>query len=162
MLGPGPDDHLVDPHRDHSELFWLITSDIYSRMPGWTQADRKADQGGAPVWVCEVHWDSPVQGGKWGAPHTVDIPLVFDNVAKVKSFAKDTPEAREVAAQMSQAWIAFARAGDPNHAGIPDRPSYRTGQPVTMLFDLPPRVEAGWRAAEREVLAPLPLRQTNR
>ncbi|MFP4511484.1 MAG: carboxylesterase/lipase family protein [Acidimicrobiales bacterium] len=150
------------PEASPSELFWLITSDIYSRMPGWTQADRKADQGAAPVWVCEVHWDSPVQGGKWGAPHTLDIPLVFDNVAKAKSFAKDTPEAREVAAQMSQAWIAFARSGDPNHAGIPDWPSYRTEEPATMLFDLPPRVERGWRAAEREVLAPIPLRQTNR
>lgn len=152
----------LHPDASPSELFWLVTSDVYSRMPGWVQADLKSTQGGAPVWMCEVHWNSPVQGGRWGSPHTIDIPLVFDNVAKVASFAKDGPESRELAAMMSTAWATFARTGDPNHPGIPPWPAYRAEAPVTMLFDLPPRVEAGWRAGEREVLADLPLRDTNR
>ncbi|MBK5224357.1 MAG: carboxylesterase/lipase family protein [Acidimicrobiia bacterium] len=150
------------PEASPSELFWLITSDMYSRLPGWVQADLKSDQGGAPVWMCEVHWDSPVQGGRWGSPHTIDIPLVFDNVTKVASFAKDGPEAREVAAQMSEAWIAFARSGDPNHPGIPEWPPYRSDAPCTMLFDVPPRAEPGWRSGERAVLADVPPRDTNR
>jgi para-nitrobenzyl esterase len=152
----------LHPEADDSEIFFLVTSDMYSRLPGWVMADLKSDQGGAPVWMCEVHHDSPVQGGKWGAPHTMDIPLVFDNVAKVPSFAKDTPEMREVAAQMSEAWIAFARTGDPNHAGVPEWPPYRTDAPVTMLFEPVSRVEAGWRLGEREALAHVPLRDTNR
>ena len=150
------------PDASASEIFWLITSDMYSRMPGWVMADRKSDQGGAPVWMCELHHDSPVQGGRWGAPHTMDIPLVFDNVGKVPSFAKDSPEMRSVAAQMSEAWIAFACHGDPNHAGIPEWPQYRTAAPVTMLFEPSSRVEPGWRSAERAALADVPLRDTNR
>jgi para-nitrobenzyl esterase len=150
------------PDASASEIFWLITSDMYSRLPGWVMADLKSDQGGAAVWMCEVHHDSPVQGGRWGAPHTMDIPLVFDNVAKVKSYAKDTPEMRQVAAQMSEAWIAFARTGDPNHLGIPEWPAYRTDAPVTMLFEPTSRVEVAWRSGERAALAHVPLRDTNR
>jgi para-nitrobenzyl esterase len=103
-----------------------------------------------------------VQGGKWGAPHTMDIPLVFDNVAKVPSFAKDTPEMRTVAEQMSESWIAFARTGDPNHAGIPDWPAHRSDAPVTMLFEPESRAEPDWRGGERVALADVPLRDTNR
>jgi para-nitrobenzyl esterase len=152
----------LHPSASPSEIFWLITSDMYSRAPGWVMADLKSDQAGAPVWVCEVHHDSPVQGGKWGAPHTMDIPLVFDNVAKVPSFAKDTPEMRTVAEQMSESWIAFARTGDPNHAGIPDWPAHRSDAPVTMLFEPESRAEPDWRGGERVALADVPLRDTNR
>ena len=63
---------------------------------------------------------------------------------------------------MSTAWIAFARTGDPNHEGIPSWPPYRADAPVTMLFDVSARVERAWRAGEREVLAHVPLRDTNR
>jgi hypothetical protein len=34
--------------------------------------------------------------------------------------------------------------------------------PVTMLFDVESRVAPGWRQAEREVLAGLPLLEVNR
>lgn len=152
----------LHPDASPSELYWLVSSDVYSRMPGWVQADLKSEQAGAPVWMCEVHWDSPVQGGRWGSPHTIDIPLVFDNVAKVASYAKDGPEARAVAAQMSAAWIAFARHGDPNHDGIPHWPAYTSDEPVTMLFDVESRAEPRWREGERSVLADVPLRDTNR
>ncbi len=152
----------LHPAASASEIFFLITSDLYSRVPGWEMADLKSDQGGAPVWMCELHHDSPVQGGRWGAPHTMDIPLVFDNVDRVTSFAKDTPEMRQVAAQMSDAWIAFARSGDPNHPGIPEWPPYRRDEPVTMLFEPASRVERSWRVGERAALAHVPMRDTNR
>lgn len=152
----------LHPEATPSEIYWLVSSAMYSRVPGRIMADLKAEQGAAPVWVCEVHWDSPVQGGRWGSPHTIDIPLVFDNVTKVASFAKDGPEARELAASMSEAWIAFARTGDPNHAGIPRWPAHDPGAPATMLFDVPSRVEHDWRGAEHAVLSDVPLRDTNR
>ena len=43
---------------------------------------------------------------------------------------------------MSDAWIAIARSGDPNHPGIPTWPSYTEESRDTMLFDVPSRVES--------------------
>jgi para-nitrobenzyl esterase len=36
---------------------------------------------------------------------------------------------------MSEAWLAFARRGDPGHDGIPDWPAYDTDDRATMVFD---------------------------
>ncbi len=36
---------------------------------------------------------------------------------------------------MHQAWIAFARTGDPNHRGLPAWPAYDAGERPTMRFD---------------------------
>jgi len=154
------------PQTSPSELFFLITTDLYSRLPGWAVADRKADQaaatGGGRVWHAELVWDTPVDGGRWLSPHTLDIPLVFDNAGRVRSYAGRGEDARRVAAQMAEAWLAFARAGDPNHPGIPAWPAYTRERPVTLLFDVESRAEADWRGGERKVLAHLPLRTPRR
>jgi para-nitrobenzyl esterase len=36
---------------------------------------------------------------------------------------------------MSDAWIAFARHGDPNHVDLPDWPAYSLDERATMVFD---------------------------
>jgi para-nitrobenzyl esterase len=74
---------------------------------------------------------------------------VFDNAGRV-------------AAQMAEAWLAFARGGDPNHHGLPAWPAYTRERPVTLLFDVESRAEADWRGGERKVLADLPLRTPRR
>jgi para-nitrobenzyl esterase len=154
------------PDASPSELFFLVTTDLYSRLGGWTVADRKAEQaaatGGGRVWHAELTWDTPVGGGRWMSPHTLDIPLVFDNVGRVRSYAGTSDAARRVAAQMSSAWLAFARTGDPHHPGIPDWPAYTAERPVTMLFDVESRLAADWRAGERQALAHVPVRTPRR
>jgi para-nitrobenzyl esterase len=40
-----------------------------------------------------------------------------------------------LAAAMQPAWIAFARSGKPDHAGLPAWPAYRREDRVTMRFD---------------------------
>jgi para-nitrobenzyl esterase len=32
-------------------------------------------------------------------------------------------------------WIAFARTGDPAHAGLPEWPAYDTAKRATLVFD---------------------------
>jgi para-nitrobenzyl esterase len=42
---------------------------------------------------------------------------------------------------MSEAWIAFARSGDPNHDGLPEWPAYDLDRRSTMIFDNQCRTE---------------------
>lgn len=44
-------------------------------------------------------------------------------------------QARELAAKMSEARIAFAPTGDPQHAGLPKWPAFTAAKGATMLFD---------------------------
>jgi para-nitrobenzyl esterase len=44
-------------------------------------------------------------------------------------------EARALAAKVSDAWINFARKGDPNHGGLPPWPAYNPQQGPVMIFD---------------------------
>lgn len=42
---------------------------------------------------------------------------------------------------MSEAWIAFARSGNPSHPGVPRWESYTIGRRATMILDVPCRLE---------------------
>ena len=50
---------------------------------------------------------------------------------------------------MSGAWVAFARTGDPNHAGIPRWSPYDAQARATMVFGDPTRAENDPRRAFR-------------
>jgi para-nitrobenzyl esterase len=45
------------------------------------------------------------------------------------------PGPRALAAQVSDAWINFARHGDPNHSGLPHWPAFTAEQCPTMIFN---------------------------
>ena len=36
---------------------------------------------------------------------------------------------------MSEAWVSFARTGDPGHAGLPSWPAVTSSERATMIFD---------------------------
>ena len=69
----------------------------------------------------------------------------------------ERPERYELANAMSDAWIAFARNGDPNHEGLPAWPSYDPDQRSTMLFDVPSSVANDPRREERLAWEGIPL-----
>jgi len=85
-------------------------------------------------------WESDYLGYLFKACHALEIPFVFDNVGEMP-LTGDRPDRYELAAAMSEAWIAFARSGDPSHAGIPKWVPYTCSNRATMLFDVPCRVE---------------------
>lgn len=93
-------------------------------------AERKAAQGAAPVFMYMLTWETPVSRGRLRSPHAVEIPLVFDNVEKARNFVGRGDEPQVVADQMAEAWIRFAKTGDPGW------PAYETGRRTTRLFDV--------------------------
>ncbi|HSZ53267.1 MAG TPA: carboxylesterase family protein [Caulobacteraceae bacterium] len=114
-------------------------------------AERKAEQS-APVFMYLLTWETPVARGRLKSPHAIEIPLVFDNVEKARSFVGRGEEPQKVADQMSAAWLAFARAGDPNAPGLPEWPRYDARRRATMIFDLESRVTDDPYRALREVV----------
>lgn len=105
-------------------------------------AERKSAQGSAPVYMYMLNWETPVAKGRLKSPHAVEIPLVFDNVEKARNFVGRGDDPQALADQMSSAWLAFARSGDPNASGLPAWPAYEPTRRATMIFDLRSRVES--------------------
>jgi para-nitrobenzyl esterase len=55
--------------------------------------------------------------------------------------------------QMSQAWIHFARTGNPNHSGIPEWDPVTANGSETMIFDTVTRFSPDPDSAERQAVA---------
>jgi para-nitrobenzyl esterase len=146
--------HASRPEASPSDLFFAITTAGAFRKGAWTQADMKAAQNAAPVWLYELDWQTPVDGGKWHSPHSLDLALVFDNVGKSASMVGTGPEPQRVAEQMSSAWLAFARTGNPATQALP-WPAWRPDSRATMVFDVQSRAVNGYRDDERTLLASL-------
>ena len=157
---PGADGRVImngyrklHPELDASTLFFeAITDQSVFGRGSFTMADRKAEQGGAPVYQYYLTWETPVEGGKWGATHALDLAFMFDNVANSESMSGTGETQQALADVMSEAWLAFARDGDPNHEGLPDWPAYDMQDRATMIFDNEPRVVNDPRGQERAVI----------
>jgi para-nitrobenzyl esterase len=142
-----------NPDVEAPELYFMATADARFFRGSVTVADRKAQQGGAPVFFYMLDWETPVMDGKRYVPHALDIGMVFDNVAKSESMSGTGPEAQAIADQMSESWLAFAKNGDPSNPNVPAWPAYKADARSMMVFRTNPGVETDIRAAERAVTA---------
>jgi para-nitrobenzyl esterase len=149
----------LHPDKSLSELYFLLSTDRWMRMGSIMLAERKFKQGKAPVYLYLFAWRSPALGGKMGSPHTVEIPFVFDNTDIPKVMTTGGPEVKELAAKVSEAWIQFARSGNPNHEGLPDWPAYTTEERATMVFDNTCRVVSDYGSEERKLWEDIRLRR---
>ena len=70
--------------------------------------------------------------------HCMEIPFVFDNLAAGQVYTGNSPQAQRIADQMSAAWVAFARTGNPNRKGIPQWTPFDERQRQTMVFGAGP------------------------
>ncbi|WP_314402689.1 carboxylesterase/lipase family protein [Stenotrophomonas rhizophila] len=146
------------PHYTPSEVFFAATTAGRSWRGAVEELEARARQG-APTWAYQLDWGSPLDGGKFGAFHTLDIPLVFDTTDRPGSRTGDSDEATRVAATMSEALIAFARHGDPNHGGLPRWQTYSLARRETMLFDATPQLANDPRGGERRLYQQAPFIQ---
>ena len=118
-----------------------------------TLAERKAAQAAGPVYMYMLTWETPVGRGMLKSPHALEIPLVFDNVERARDFVGRGDEPQVVAEQMADAWLAFARTGDPNTAGLPDWPAYDSARRATMMFNTTSQVVDDPLSGIRKALA---------
>ncbi|HEX5587691.1 MAG TPA: carboxylesterase/lipase family protein [Acidimicrobiia bacterium] len=89
--------------------------------------EHKAKGTSAPVWTYLFTFEL---GGRAG--HGYELPFVFNNLA---AMFQPTESRQKLADEMSDAWIALAHNGDPNHPGLPEWPSYDPPRRSTMTFN---------------------------
>jgi para-nitrobenzyl esterase len=144
----------IYPDTTPSELFILIDTG-HRRYPidSIKLAERKAAQGGAPVYMYRFEWRSPARYGRLQTPHALEIPFVFDNagLGNWSGFTRSTPEAFALAARVSGTWAAVARTGDPNGAGLPRWEPYRLPERPTLVIDDESRLASDPAAEERQL-----------
>jgi para-nitrobenzyl esterase len=145
------------PAYSASDVLFAATTASRSWRAAIIEAEERA-KAGTPAYVYQVDWVSPKEGGRLGAPHMTDIPLVFDNVAAQGSRAEG-PTAQPMADRMSEAFVAFARTGDPNCKAIPRWEPYDLTRRQTMVFDTATRLVDDPRGAERRLFAKVPFIQ---
>jgi para-nitrobenzyl esterase len=138
------------PNATTYELSTNITGDA-GAMNSIRLAERRAALGKAPTYLYVFAWETPVMGLR--APHTLEIPFVFNHIDICESMVGPvTPRMRKLEADSAGAWAQLARAGNPNHKGLPSWPAYTTNKRAVMIFDTPCRIENDPTSEVRQIM----------
>ncbi len=141
------------PQASASDLYFQITTEAGMGSGSIALAERKSAQGKAPVFLYRLEWETPVESGRLRTPHSLDLPMVFDNVAKSESIiGAGAADAQEVADAMSSAWQAFARTGRPDAKGLPHWPAYDGKTRATMIFNVATKIVNDPTSEVRQIL----------
>jgi para-nitrobenzyl esterase len=140
------------PDATPQELWLTLATDHLFRMPAIRLLEAQGAH--APVWSYLFSWETPVFGGLLRSTHALEVPFVFDNLDRggADRFTGASLERAALATAMHQAWIAFARAGDPAHAGLPAWPAYEPPRRATMRFDTTCELLDDPAGADREAM----------
>lgn len=140
------------PYYSPSDVYFAASTAARSWRGALIQLEERAGAG-APAFAYQLDWRCPREGGIFGAPHTLDIPLMFNTLEASEWIGARTLEADAMSRAMMDTLLRFARTGDPGWA------AYTEPQRATMVFDTSSRVENDPRRAEREFFARVPYVQ---
>ena len=116
------------------ELWCAIDSDKMFRYPSTRIAELQAGHG-APAYSYLFTWRSPLMEGVLGACHALELPFVWGtlHLPGLSMFAGGGPAADVLAHRMQEAWVAFARTGNPSTHAL-QWPRYDAKRRATMLL----------------------------
>jgi para-nitrobenzyl esterase len=142
----------IRPDYSPSYLLTAAMSSMFAFGGTATLAERKAAQRGAPAYAWYMTWESPVAGGMFRTPHTMEIAFTLNSYRRARAWVGPDPGAARMAKQFAGAWVAFARTGNPDCAEIPHWPAYDASARATMVFDLESRVVNDPNSEVRKIL----------
>ncbi len=113
-----------------SDLFAAIQTDRMFRIPAVRLAEAKQKQK-QPAYHYIYTWPSPALGGKLGACHAIELGFVFGSYEK--NFSGEGPAADALSMKTQDAWLAFARNGDPSCESLGKWPTYGAKRETMLL-----------------------------
>jgi len=128
------------PGSDPSYWVTSMMTDRMFRSQSIDQADRKAWQNAAPVYMYRVDYEPRVLDRLLKAPHGTEVPLVFGTKVPA-AFIGTGPEVDALSDTMMRAWLNFVKTGDPSQPGLA-WPRYDAERRANMIFDTACRVVA--------------------
>ncbi|MGB8095662.1 MAG: carboxylesterase/lipase family protein [Terracidiphilus sp.] len=114
---------------------WSVIATSGVRRSVIEQCTRKAAQNAAPAYCYQFTWQTPILNGRLMSFHCLELAFVFNNTARCDRMTGDGEAARALAAKMSDAWIAFARSGNPNTKALPHWKPFTDAERTTMIFN---------------------------
>ena len=114
---------------------------------------RALEKSKVPVYNYLFAWEYPIDGGITSF-HCSELAFCFHalDVPQIKTATGGGPAALALENTVSQAWVNFARTGNPSHAGLAWKP-YTTQDPEAMVFD---NVSASMPLRDDKLIALLP------
>ena len=97
--------------------------------------NRKLEKAKAPVYNYVFAWEYPINGGIT-AFHCSELAFCFHalNVPQIHTATGGGPASLSLQDKVAQAWVNFARTGNPNQPGLEWKPYTKEGQQA-MVFD---------------------------
>ncbi len=133
-----------------AEIMMAIQTDQQFRIPDVRLAEIQYSTG-VKAYNYLFNWESSVPG--LGACHALDVGFIFN--ALDENFHGSGPAAEKLAGNMQDAWIAFARNGDPSCEGLGEWPLYGKNR-NTMILGKNSHVEAAPYEEERRIWDEVP------
>ena len=118
-----------------SSLQDVASRDYIFRPLAYAQAKSRAEYGCAPVYTYLFTWKSPVLDGILQSSHCMEIPFVFDNVARQNTETGGAADAVELGHRISSLWTSFAKSGEPSAEGIPQWKPFTSKGGEIMFLD---------------------------
>jgi para-nitrobenzyl esterase len=117
------------------ELYSAIETDRVFRMPGVRLAEIHS-RSERRVHNYLFTWRSPAMRGALGSCHALELGFVFgtNHLAGMRRFAGEGPAAEKLASDIQDAWLAFARNGDPSCGSLGAWPGCTEKRRATMLL----------------------------
>ena len=105
------------------------------------------------TFLYQFDWESPARRGTLGACHGLEIPFVFGTLGATgdRRFTGSGELADQLSLQMMDAWLAFAKQGDPSHPALGPWPAYEASERQTMIFGRSSGIERAPFEEERAV-----------
>ncbi len=120
------------PHKKVQDVLYYAGG---SRPGVKTLLNRKLEKSKAPVYNYVFAWEYPINGGTTSF-HCSELAFCFHalSVPEIKTATGGGPAAMALQDKVAQAWINFAKTGNPNQSSLQWKP-YTKESPQAMVFD---------------------------